>query len=76
MIESDLHRHHAEHHNSKKAHNASATSVAEFAADVVAGGDAGDDEVAADMAKAPVAACRAALMQGTKTINSSASGVV
>jgi hypothetical protein len=50
-------------------------SVAEFMADVVAGWDASDDEVAAVMAKAPraVAAYRAAFTQGTKTINSSAS---
>jgi hypothetical protein len=53
-------------------------SVAEFMADVVAGWDASDDEVAAVMAKAPraVAAYRAAFTQGTKTINSSASDVM
>jgi hypothetical protein len=71
MIESDLHRYHAEPDNNNKAHNASVMSVAEFMADVVAGWDAGDD-----MAKVPVAAYRAELTQGTKTINSSASGVM
>jgi short-subunit dehydrogenase len=76
MIETDLHRAHADPNNNKTEKNPSAMSIDAFMADIVAGWDAGDDEVAAGIAKAPVAAYRAAFTAGTKSINESTSGVM
>jgi hypothetical protein len=76
MISTDLHRAHAEPNNNKKENNPQAMTIDEFMADIIAGWEAGDDEVAAGMAKAPVAAYRAAFTAGTKTINESTWGVM
>lgn len=76
MIETDLHRSHSNPDNNKKSQNEAAMSVDEFMADVIAGWDAGDDEVAAGQAKPVVAAYRAAFTKGTELINSKAFDVM